>query len=215
MKTLIIRTAPLAVGAALLVAPLFQAQAAGPKSSDLRARTQTRVQSLVKVAAQRANNLQLTASQQSKLRALAQKNAPVIRAIWNDDSLSQAAKVQKVRSLKNQAQAILTPAQRQKVAAAKGEAMVKLFETASWVSQELDLTPQQQQRLQGIVMTAYRQSGGSNGDFSTLRSLIVDTSGKVDQVLSPAQKAKWSIIKTTARQEIVRQTRSLRQLNRI
>jgi hypothetical protein len=210
------RFVPLALGAVLLGGGLLQAKAqskAHPPKTDLRTRTQTRVQSLFKTVGTRASNLNLSAAQKAKMRALAQKNAPLIRQIWNNNSLSQEAKARQARALESQAQAILTPIQKQKVAAAKGEAMTKMFETAIWVSHELDLTDQQQGQLRNIALETYRKTSGSAGNLGALRSLIVDTSGKIDKVLTPAQQSKWAIIKSTARQELVRQTRTWRQMN--
>jgi hypothetical protein len=212
------RFLPFALGAILLGGGLLQANAQNkvpvPKT-DLRTRTQTRVQSLFKTVGTRASDLNLSAAQKARMQALAQKNAPLIRQIWSNNSLSQAAKIGKVRALESQAQAILTPAQKQKVAAAKGEAVTKMFETAIWVTHELDLTDQQQGQLRAIAMDTYRKTGGSGGNLGALRSLIVDTSGRIDKVLTPAQQSKWAIIKNTARQELVRQTRALRQMNNV
>jgi hypothetical protein len=208
-----LHSVPLALGAALLTGSLFQAHAA-PSDGSLQTRTQSRVQSLLKTASHQASDLQLTPAQKTKLRSLAQKNAPLLRVIWSDKTLSKGAKMSKARALENEAKAILTTAQKQKLSTARREAMGKLFETALWVSQELDLTEKQQGQLKSIALDSYRKSSGSGGNIGALRGLIVDTSGRIDKVLTPAQQSKWLIMKSTARQELVRQTRSLRQMTR-
>ncbi|RYG62600.1 hypothetical protein EON80_22840 [bacterium] len=207
------RITPLALSAFLLGGAFVQAHAAPQKPSNLQARTQTRMQSLLKVASGRFEDLGLSPAQKSKMGAIARKNKPLIQAVWSDNSLSQSQKASQVRKLEKEASAVLTPAQKQKLSAAKGEAMGKVFETAMWVSQELNLTGAQQNQLRNIVMDSYRKSSG--GDFGALRGLIVDTSGKVDKVLTPAQRSKWVVIKTTARQELIRQTRAWRQMAKV
>lgn len=208
------RIAPLTLAAAAFVGGAFlvpaQAQTA---ANPLAARTQKRVASLFQVAGKSAGQLNLSAVQQAKLKIIAQKNAPLLRAIWSDNSLSQTQKMGKVRALRNETAAVFTPVQQKQLATAKTTAMMQLFQTASWVSSELDLSGLQQETIQGIVLQSYRKSSGAAGSFGALRDLITGTSGQIDATLTPSQRAKWNVIKGAARSEFAKNAKVLRVMS--
>ena len=207
------RFAPLALAATIAVsAPiatsLVFAQTASAPQNDLRARTQKQVQTLLARAGNSARDLNLSAAQRAKLKQIAQKNAPLAKAIWNDNSLSKSQKMAKMRALKSETSAVLTPTQKEKLMAARGAAMGQLFQTAMWVSNELDLSATQQEKLKNIVMGSMRTARG--GQMGAVRSLVLDTDGKINAVLSAAQQKKWSVMKSVAREEIGKNARVLR-----
>lgn len=208
------RFAPLALAAVTLSGGAFFAPAqAQNAASPLVIRTQKRVASLFQVAGKSARELDISTAQRSKLRFIAQKNAPLAKAIWGDTSLTPTQKTSKLRAMQNEAGAIFTPAQKQKLANAKTTAMMQLFQTASWVSGELNLTGPQQEKIQGIVLQSYRKSSGAAGGFGALRGLILDTSGQIDAALTPSQRAKWLVIKGAARSEFDKNAKVLRAMS--
>lgn len=214
------RLAPLALAAAALLGAGMHESANAQTSTqnDLRARTQKRVTALFATAGNKISELNLTATQKSKLQAIAQKNAPLARSIWNDSSLTRQQKMAKLSALKNEARAVLTPAQKENLAGARGDAMGKLFETAVWVSNELDLKPDQQEKIREIVMGSFAQGrtlkDGAGGNFGAIRSLVLDADGKIQKILTPQQQSKWVVIRSVAREEVVKKTRQWRAMNR-
>ena len=192
----------------------FSSMALAQNAPDpLAARTQKRVASLFQSATKGVREMGLSAGQQAKLKSIAQKNAPLARAIWSDGSLTPMQKAVKIRALQNEASAVFTPVQKQKLAAAKTEAMMQLFQTASWVSDELRLSDPQKDKIQDIVMKNYRQSKSAAGSFGALRSLLLDTNNQIDAALTPSQKMKWNTIKRAARAEFTKNARVLRVAN--
>ncbi len=217
MKTLVSRRfAPFTLALTASIGGAFfvpaQAQTA---SNPLAIRTQKRVASLFQAAGKSARELDLSASQRSKLQSIARKNAPLAKAIWNDNSLTPKQKMSRLRAMQNETAAVFTPAQKQKLQSAKTGAMMQMFQTASWVSTELNLSAPQQERIQRIVLQSYRQGSGTAGSFGALRGLILDTSGQIDGVLTPAQRAKWNVIKGAARSEMVKNAKVWRQLSQV
>ena len=211
--------APLTIAALVGVGMTQTTTYAQSSDAELRARTQKRVESLFATAGNRARSLNLTTAQRAKLRSMAQKNAPLLRSIWNDTSLTGEQKKAKIRALTNEASAVFTPEQKQRLATGRGEAVGKLFETAAWVSDELNLTIDQQEKIKRIAFNnlrrGYSLGGGEKGTFSTIRGLILDSNNQIEKVLQPQQKAKWAVIKSAARREFVKRGRALRQMNRV
>lgn len=207
------RLAPLTLAALALFGGAFVPAHAQNTPNPLAIRTKQRVASLFQVAGKSARQLNLSAAQQAKLQRIAQKNAPLIRAAWSDNSLTQSQKTAKLRALQSEASAVFTPAQKQRLASAKTTAMMQLFQTASWVSGELDLSGAQQEKIQGIVLQSYRKSSDAAGSFGALRGLITGTSSQIDGVLTPVQRAKWSVIQGAARSEFAKNARVLRALS--
>lgn len=216
------RLAPLTVGPAVCLAAslsgaFFAPARAQSAPNPLATRTKARVASLFQTATRSAQELRLSPSQQDRLKGIAQRNMPLARAIWSDNSLSQSQKLGKIRALKAQTAAVFTPAQKQKLQVAQMSAMTQLFQTASWVSSELNLSVAQRETIQSLVLKSYRQSsgtasGGAAGSFGTLRDLIQDSSGRISAILTPAQRAKWSVIQGAARSELVRGAKVVRSM---
>lgn len=216
------RLAPLALTAVALMGAAVQpsvyaAPTSQKASSDLRTRTQQHIAALFSTAGNKVRDLNLTADQKVKLRAIAQQNAPLARAIWNDNSLTRQQKAIKLGALRDKARAVLTSTQREKLASGQGEAMGQLFQTAAWVSNELKLTSDQQSKIRGIVMTNFakgRQSGGGNGQFGAIRSLVLDADGQIQKVLTPQQQSKWVVIRSVAREGVMKRAKQFRAMNR-
>jgi hypothetical protein len=204
---------------ALLGAGLVHAEdgrhAAAP---DLATRTRTRITSLFDNARQGIARLHLTPDQQAQLRQLAHKNWPQARAIWTDKSLTPAQRRAKLMALRAEGRKVLTPQQMKQAEELKTQAFRQAFAQMRWVSQELQLTPDQQDRIHAVVWDSFQQGrdlratrGANPPDFASVRGLIEQTAARVKQVLTPSQQAKWSIIQSAARQTIVQNMRELRQ----
>ncbi|HEX9996357.1 MAG TPA: hypothetical protein VGB45_04375 [Abditibacterium sp.] len=204
------RLAPPALAATFAVAapttlPLAFAQPAQAPRDDLRARTQKQVQKLLQRGGSGMRSLNLSPSQKAKLKAIAQKNMPVARSVWYDDSLSMAQKRAKTRAFQREMTAVLTPAQKQKLVSARRAAMGQLFETAIWVSNELNLNSSQQEKLKSIVSQSMKTARG--GKAGAIQDLVLDSYGQVIKVLTPSQKEKWDVMRSVARQEIGKNAR--------
>lgn len=210
------RMAPLSLASIALLSARFVVPAqAQTGANPLAIRTQKRVATLFQTAGRGVESLNLSAAQQAKLKSIAQKNAPLAKAIWSDASLSPTQKMRKMRALQNEASAVFTPVQKQKIASAKNGAMMQLFQTAAWVSNELQLTGTQQEQIQGIVMRNYRQGQNAAGSLGMLRGLLLDTDNQIAATLTPTQRTKWNVIKGAARSEFVKNARALRAMSRV
>jgi hypothetical protein len=190
------------LGGALLLAPSAHAQ------TDLRVQTQNRVANLFSFAQTRVKALNLSTKQKTQLQQIARKNGSSTTQIWSDPKLSPAQRNAKFQSLRTQALAVLTPAQRVKVDETKRLATSRLLETALWVSNELELSGDQQQRVMSIVQR--QMNTGRTQGFGALRSSIVQTNSQISAVLTPAQRTKWATIQSAARSEFVKRGKQFR-----
>lgn len=220
------RFAPLALAATFalggwLSAPhVFAQKASAPQKmkapqNDLQTRTRNRVAELFGVLESRVESLQLSDAQKSKLMGIAQKNGAILPAMWNGSSLSAAQKTSRVHGLSRDINAVFTPAQKQKVAAAKRESVGQLIGTASWVSGELGLSVAQQSQMQQIAMSAYqkgRAPGRGQLQSAAVRDVAADANAQFTRILTPPQKMKWSVIQSAASAEFNKQSRLVRAM---
>ena len=179
--------------------------------NDLRARTQNRVSTLFTFAQTRARDLNLSTKQKNQLAQIAQKNASSTKQIWNDSRITPTQRAQLLRSVRDQSLAVLTPVQRKKVDETKTQATMRLLETALWVSNELELSETQRNRVVSIVS---RQMRGQGAGIGALRSSIVQTNAQIGAVLTPAQRRKWATIQGVARSEFIKRGREWRASER-
>ena len=193
-------------GAAVLTVGLAQAQ--NNTGNDLTSRTQAQVDDLFKQGRAGIDSLHLTDIQKQKLRAIAQQERPQALAILADKNLPAQEKREKLRALTAAARVVLTPEQRQQAGALRLAAHDRLIEKLQWVSQELDLTPEQQLKIGGILRTSFQQgiaqhSQGGTPDLGQLRQLVVDTQSQVEAVLTPEQRSKWVVIRSAVRSAVI------------
>ncbi len=201
------------LGGATISQPQAFAQPAATPQNDLRVRTQNRIEELFGMVGNRTSALNLSAAQKAKLKEIARKNAPLAQAVWNNKSLSMTQKQAKAVAIKREMAAVLTPAQKQLVAASKREAVGQLIGTASWISGELNLSLTQQNQAQQILSSLYRrgltQVRAATGE-DTLRSLILSSNSQFKQILTPSQQAKWAVIQSVASEQAMKRARFLK-----
>lgn len=176
--------------------------------TDLRVQTQTRVANLFTFANTRVRTLNLSTKQKNQLQQIASRNASSTKRIWSDPKISPAQRTANFKALRTQALAVLTPAQRVKVDETKRQAVSRLLENALWVSNELELSGDQQQRVMTIVRR--QMNNGRTQGFGAIRSSIVQTNSQISAVLTPAQRVKWTTIQSAARSEFVKRGRAFR-----
>lgn len=214
------RLAPLALAATLVAGVTLSdsaafAQKASASQNDLQTRTKNRVAGLFDALESRVLSLHLSGAQTSKLKGIAQKNGPVLPAIWNGSSLSAAQKKSRVRALGSDVNAVFTPAQKQKIAAAKRESVGQLIGAASWLSSELNLSVAQQNQMQSIAMTSYqkmRAPGRGAAENGAVRDVVSGANAQFTRILTPPQQSKWRTIQKAAGAEFVRRANFYRAM---
>ena len=212
------RLAPLVLAATLVCGATISrsevfAQPASAPQSDLRLRTQNRISELFGMLGNRTAALNLSAAQKIKLKQIASKNAPLAQAVWNNKPLSTSQRKAKADALKREMAAVLTPSQKRLVEASKREAVGQLIGTASWISGELNLSVEQQNKAQQILSNLYfkgRTQVRAENKAGTLRGLISDSNAQFKQILTPQQRAKWTVIQSVASEQFARRAQFLK-----
>jgi len=207
-------------GAALMTAGLAKAQPNRDAGADLRGRTQAHVAAFLDKLGQGAQAMNLTAAQKSKLKQSARKHFPEARAIWNDGTLTRGEKIVKIKSLGSDSHKVLTPEQRAQAMDLKDEAIAGVFSQMRWVSDELDLTGDQQDKIRRIMLDSFRkgadiktQNKDGKPNFTALRGLVMSTQTRINAVLTPEQQSKWSVIRAATRDEFVKRAKAWRAAN--
>jgi Spy/CpxP family protein refolding chaperone len=160
-----------------------------------------------------AQELNLSQQQQDQLKPMFEKQREQAKAIWQDNSLAQDQKKQKLQALhqdfQSQVNGVLTPAQQQQMAQMHKEHMTEGRQHfGERMAQKLNLSQQQQDQLKPILEKQREQAKAIWQDNSLtqeqkkekMQAIRKDTQAQLNTILTPEQQQQWQQMRENMKQ---------------